>query len=222
MDPIVIISPHFDDAVLSVGQLMAGRPDCHVVTVFAGCPKRSRQLTPYDQNSGFVSAGHAVATRRGEDDRALAVLSATAHRLDAIDDQYGEPSDDLADLLSMTVGHFFYEHPEAAPVVAGPLGLAHPDHHRVRRAFCELLTRRPYLQGWVYEDIPARVLWPEQVPEALAWWRGMGYDPTLGFMGTGPVETKQDAVRCYGSQLWALDQHCLYVPERLYRLWPVD
>lgn len=218
MDPLLIVSPHFDDAVLSVGQVMAGRPDCVVVTVFAGTPARRRMLTTYDKDCGFSTAGRAMVDRRREDNAALNLLLADPVRLDFVDHQYGEPrvgAEIVAELVRVV--------DQVRPfVAAGPLGLVHPDHHATRFAFYSLLRARPDLEGWVYEDLPSRVLYPETVPDALEWWRGMGFVPVLDFLGTGPREKKQEAVACYRSQLWALDEPTYLVPERLWRLHRCD
>lgn len=216
MDPALLISPHLDDCLLSCGQLIAGRPDCVVATVFAGTPARGRMLTSYDKDCGFRSASHAMTVRRFEDAKAVALLDGTTVHLDFTDGQYGQdvaPSAIVEALLAET-------NRENLSVIVGPLGLAHPDHHTVRRAFHAVLAERPDLQGWLYEDMPGRVWWPEQVPDALAWWAGMGYTPTLGFLGTGDLDRKREAVECYRSQLWALGEglHAVLVPERFRRL----
>ena len=36
MKPVLVVSPHLDDAVYSAGQFLAGRPGAVVVTMFAG------------------------------------------------------------------------------------------------------------------------------------------------------------------------------------------
>lgn len=77
---VVVVSPHLDDAVLSLGATMA-RPaglgaDWTIVTVFAGDPSSTSPAGPYDRRCGFVSAGEAAAVRRREDERACAILGA--------------------------------------------------------------------------------------------------------------------------------------------------
>lgn len=212
----LIISPHLDDAVLSVGQVMAGWPGATVATVFAGRPSDPMVQTSYDRDCGFLNAGRAVARRRSEDKAALHILNAHPVHLDFVDHQYGEPADEQAitdTLLALTAK-------AEATVLIGPLGLAHPDHHTARRAYEQLLTRTT-VEAWLYEDLPSRVLWPEEVPEALAWWKGTGHRPELGFVGTGPLERKQRALERYRSQqgpLLALSPHAFLVPERLWRL----
>jgi len=222
MDPALIVSPHLDDAVLSVGQVMAGRPDMTVATVFSGVPRSCQQLTEYDRNCGFESAELAISARRHEDALALGTLYARPVWLDFVDHQYqhGQPANEAAIVDGLAVVA-----DEIGPrLLIGPLGLAHPDHHTTRRAYQRLVADCG-IEAWLYEDLPARVLWPEEVPEALAWWKGMGHRPELGFVGTGPLARKQEALACYRSQLWALDalsDHAYLVPERLYRLWPAS
>lgn len=218
MEPALIISPHYDDAVLSVGQVMAGRPNMTVCTVFAGIPADSAQLTTYDRDSGFRSAEEAIGVRRDEERAAVARLKGRPYWLDFIDHQYGEPANEAAivDALAATVEQV------KPTLLIGPLGLAHPDHHTTRRAYQRLIADGA-VEAWAYEDLPSRVLWPEEVPEALAWWKGMGHRPELGFVGTGPLRRKQEALACYRSQLWALkglNEHAYLVPERVWRLWP--
>jgi LmbE family N-acetylglucosaminyl deacetylase len=217
MLPAMIVSPHLDDAVLSAGQVMAGRPEMTVVTVFSGVPRDCQQLTSYDANCGFASAAEAVTARRAEDRAALRLLDADPVWLDFADHQYSEPADDalIADQLAAVAA-------VASPtLLIGPLGLVHPDHHTTRRAY-QTLVATTGVEAWVYEDLPARVIWPEEVPEALAWWRRMGHKPELSFVGTGPLGRKQQALACYASQLGLLDalsEHAYLCPERLWRLW---
>lgn len=189
-----------------------------VCTVFAGAPSTPMMQTTYDRDCGFGSAGRAITRRRAEDKGALHILNAKAVWLDFIDHQYGEPADEqhIVDALIEVVERV------QPRLILGPLGLAHPDHRTTRRAFCRLLARIG-IEGWAYEDMPSRVLYPEEVPEALRWWGENGFHPELGFVGTGPLERKQKALGRYTSQLWALtalNEHCCFVPERVHRLWP--
>lgn len=228
MDPLLIISPHLDDAVLSCGQLMAGRPDCLVATVFTGTPAPPTMLTTYDRSCGFSSAGQAMELRRLEDRNAQAALGAAPLWLNHLDHQYRElditgPGDAL--LLEHVTAQLLEA--MATPLVSqviGPLGLAHPDHLLVAAAYRAALGQRGPIEAWVYEDMPSRVLWPEQVGSRLTWWedvlpgRDRGWDVELGFLGTGPIEAKEAAIGCYRSQVWALDLHTVLVPERHHRL----
>lgn len=211
----LIISPHLDDAVLSCGQLMAGRRGVTVATVFAGVPADPAMSTTFDRDSGFQNAAEAVAARRVEDVAALDVLGARPEHLNFSDGQYEQYASE--DAITKALGRLAGK--VNPSMIVGPVGLAHPDHHTVRRCFQRLI--RHDVEAWAYEDMPSRVLYPEEVPDALNWWRGMGHKPELGFIGTGPPDLKERAVDAYRSQEWALRRHlhCYMAPERFWRMW---
>lgn len=210
MDPFVVVSPHLDDAVLSVGQFLAGRSDCVVVTTHAGDPADLTESTEFDRNCGFANAGQALRSRRFEDDAALRELRAVPVRLGFVDDQYADDQDTIAaiaDSIECEVDA------RGCTELLGPLGLAHPDHYATSEA-CLLLARSHKV--WLYEELPSRVLWPELVCDRLAQLDSRGFDLELGFIGTGLVAAKARAIDAYRSQLWALDRRCLFVPERVH------
>lgn len=217
MDPFVVVSPHLDDAVLSCGQFIAGRRDTTVVTVYAGGPDDLAQSTEFDRNSGFASAHVAMRTRRKEDDAALKVLRSSPLRLGFIDDQYDNPEhDDTQGTVDAIVDSIRLELSSlGCSELLGPLGLAHPDHLAVSEA-CLALARS--CKVWLYEELPSRVLWPDQVCARLVELDERGFDTSLDFIGTGPYHEKARAVASYKSQQWALDRRCLYVPERFHRV----
>jgi LmbE family N-acetylglucosaminyl deacetylase len=108
-------------------------------------------------------------------------------------------------------------HPE---FVVGPLGLVHSDHEVVRDAVLDATSAaaRPV---WLYEDLPYRVAAPEAIPAALDALRGRGYELELGFIGTGPIDKKMDALWCYRSQMGLPEfenRHELLVAERSWRI----
>ncbi len=78
---VVVISPHLDDAVLSLGATVAGAvrdgAEVRVLTVFAGDPEADTVASAHDRACGFATAGEAARRRRIEDRDALGVLGAT-------------------------------------------------------------------------------------------------------------------------------------------------
>ncbi len=227
MDPMIVVQPHLDDAALSVGQFLAGRPDAIVATVCTGVPERWRMLTPYDAGCGFSSARAAMSRRWVEDQQAMQTLGARGVPLGLLDGQYtdGHPPDvhQIAERLRTL---WLEERMDMVPdpILVGPLGVAHPDHLQTSDACLELWGRRPEITLWLYEEHPARVLWPEQIAARLDVLRGLGLRPELGFLGTGDMNTKWRAVHRYQSQIGALqevagpDLHPVWCPERVWKI----
>ena len=83
----VILSPHFDDAVLSCWHVLASAGEVLVVNVFAGEPPAGA-LGWWDRLAGASDSATAVRTRIEEDRQALALAGRTAVNLPFLDSQY--------------------------------------------------------------------------------------------------------------------------------------
>lgn len=212
MNKILLVSPHFDDAILSAGQFMADRPDTVVLTVFGGFPKNADEVhSPYDEKSGFKNAQEAVEARRWEDNMAVSMLKGTAIHLDFPDSQYGEHSSlpNITSEIQRILDAGEYEG------IYAPIGLDHPDHEIVTLAVTSLITDLPIV---LWEDLPTRVVYPEQVPERLRQ-IGLAYRPDRVIFEKTLIADKMRSLACYGSQISTgiLDPYILYVPERFYK-----
>lgn len=213
MKKVLLISPHFDDAVLSAGQFMADRPDCEVVTVFAGLPDDPDNVsTPYDEKCGFENARDAVGTRVRENDHALALLEATVINLEFPDSQYNKNVylNDMIRELQEIVDDGDYE------MIMAPMGLGHPDHTMTTDAVIRLNTNLPI---YLWEDLPIRVIEPELVWSRLAF-LGLAGNELIQHATTGDKMAKKvRSMLCYKSQIntGILDPYILYVPERFWR-----
>ena len=90
---LVVLSPHLDDAVLSIGAFMHGQVrrgiDVRVVTVCANDPSADGPAGAWDAMCGFTSAAAAARARRDEDRRACAIVGAEPHWLPYGDESYG-------------------------------------------------------------------------------------------------------------------------------------
>jgi LmbE family N-acetylglucosaminyl deacetylase len=227
----VIVSPHLDDAVLGCGQLMSAHPGATVVTVFTGNPPvYPSPMRKWDVQSGFAPGDDVMDARRHEDAAALAVLGATPVHLGLIEHTY-LPGDKpvapkvIAPLLGDALRSL------APSVVIAPFGLANPDHdatHRaamlVRDAEHDALDGVPWLlyEDHGYKHIPGMLAWRvSQLFRARIW-------PTpVAPITDGSIARKLAAVRCYPSQLRALeddwrisDTLAAPAPEQLWRLAP--
>lgn len=214
MNKVLLISPHFDDAILSAGQFIAERPDTEVLTVFGGFPENPEKVsTPYDQKCGFKHALDAVSERRRENNEATALLRATKIDLEFPDGQYGThvPAEKLTEVLQRIVDNGEYE------AIYAPLGLGHPDHLKVSDAVLAIDTDLPV---YLWEDLPIRVTEPELVEVRLNS-IGISYDDlTRSVFNRVFIADKVRSLMCYGSQMGTgiLDPYLMYVPERFYKV----
>jgi len=209
---ISILSPHFDDAVLSCGERIQfdrhNGEDVQLVTVFTSVPNVELPLTVFDMNCGFKSPGEAIVTRTQENQRAATVLDCSVVNLGFYDRQYGaanHSTDDLAVALAPFV--------RAVELCIAPLGINHPDHEHVAIAALESWT--PESQFWVYADLPSRVTAPETMQAQLEHLASRGWTLTRLPVWRGDIDWKLAAIRCYSSQLGArlVDWRSCLVPE---------
>jgi LmbE family N-acetylglucosaminyl deacetylase len=238
--PVAVVSPHLDDAALGCGRLLASRPGSHVVTVFSGGPARVDPLPDWDRQAGTFAPGDDVMGRRaGEDDAALAVVGASAHRLGLWDEQYREPplsharwrpwavrarqarlddprlEDEVVAMLTPLVEAL------AVGTWVVPLGLWHGDHQKTARA-CARLARRPPDGPWparhwvVYEELPYRFDVPDQVGQATAALAGQGFSLQALQAPTGAPGADLDALKAAMVAAYRSQVACLG-PDRVGR-----
>lgn len=143
-DRIVVVSPHSDDGVLSLGASMArwarsGRT-VEVLTVLALDPGSTAPTTGWDRRSGFATEGEAARARREEDRAACALLGAMPRWLPfgSVDfDRHGDDGTVSEAVCQVTDGA------ETVFVPGSPL--THPDH--------------AWLSALLERRLPADVLW---------------------------------------------------------------
>lgn len=215
--PLLVVSPHLDDAVFGCGNALAAHPDSVVITVFAGTPRHGAMATDWDRQCGFADAASAMQARREEDRRALAALQARPLWLDFCDRQYDEPAtprDVAAELERVLRGL------PAGPVLI-PFGLFHSDHLLAHEAGMLALSLLPDRLPLAYEDALYRAL-PGLLQQRLAALAQDGVCATpTPLPGALDERAKRQAVQAYASQLPlfgddGLDD--LWRPERCWAL----
>jgi len=145
---VVVVSPHFDDAVFSaVHVLAAGGSAVTVLTVCGGAPPDGR-VSQWDLECGFPSGTVAARVRRDEDLRASELAGVRSVHLDITDEPYRQrfPHDQAAASVAAAL--------PARGEVWVPAGLgSHSDHTGTREA---VLAVVPASSGRIrfYADCP--------------------------------------------------------------------
>jgi LmbE family N-acetylglucosaminyl deacetylase len=198
--PLVVISPHCDDAVLGCGELLADQACGTVITVFAGSPPPGHPLTRWDADAGFSAEEPVMARRRAEDRAALDLLGVQARWLAFRDSQYEGPVAASAVVEGLDAAVI-----RAQPgAVLVPLGLFHDDHKTTHEASLQLAGRHPAWHWLLYADALYRTI-PGLVEERVAQLRAAGWTAApLSGVEPRQLALKRKAVACYGSQLRAL------------------
>ena len=216
----VILSPHFDDAVLSCWNLLAGAGEVLVVNVFAGEPPAGT-LGWWDQLAGATDSAATVRMRIEEDRQALALAGRTAVNLPFLDSQYRHDDQAPGEIVEALHGLVVAGASIYAPA---SLGDHHRDHTAVRAAALALHAEGADVV--LYADLPHATVdgWPRW---ALNNGSLTGADPAselweTQLQATGipaermapavhrlPAEDhaeKLDAVLSYGSQIAPLQE----------------
>jgi LmbE family N-acetylglucosaminyl deacetylase len=157
--PALVLSPHWDDAVLDCWSLLSRDDELNVVNIFAGSPPPGR-LTLWDSITGASDSAEQTRARLAEDATALACANRTPLNLAFLDNQYrGQPGPPLQALDRALVA----EVPNASHVYV-PAGVGgHPYHMLVRR-YGRMLARSG-MPVTLYVDLPYCVThgWPHWV-----------------------------------------------------------
>jgi LmbE family N-acetylglucosaminyl deacetylase len=181
---IVVVSPHSDDGVLSLGASMArwareGR-DVELLTVLALDPGSSAPTRGWDLRAGFATEGEAARARREEDRVACARLGVTPRWLPFGSVDFERHGDEAA------VWDAVREAVDGAGVVLVPGSpLSHPDHAWLNALFASRMSSE------------ALGLYAEQ-PYTL---RTRGAPFAEATLGMRDRVSKWRAVRAYRSQL---------------------
>jgi LmbE family N-acetylglucosaminyl deacetylase len=188
---VAVLSPHLDDAVLSLGAgIAASSADVSIVTVLAGDPQSELPAGKWDAASGFRTAGEASRARRREDEEACKIVGAKPVWLPYGDEQYPRPADEeIWGAVQEAIG-------EAETILLPGFPLIHLDH-----AWLLELARRQGLSDrrvGLYLEQPYAAAWTLSPPDAE--WRPLA-------AGLPHRLTKLRACRCYASQLPMLQRH---------------
>jgi LmbE family N-acetylglucosaminyl deacetylase len=238
MTAAVILSPHPDDAVLSLWHLLAGPNDVLVVNVFGGSPNGHRGDGWWDTLTRATDSVERVRERHAEDREALALVGRAPANLGFLDGQYRDREQPLEPIVEAIEAAMSRDAQLLAPAALD----AHCDHLLVRAAALTLRERGHSVA--LYADVPhANVYgWPAWVTGAaddpfldplVGWERTMDgsgvslaeLSPEVHALDESAESAKRDAVQRYRTQLPALDaQYSLLLRPDVLRyevVWPL-
>jgi LmbE family N-acetylglucosaminyl deacetylase len=212
--PVLLLSPHLDDAVLGCWSMLTSDLDVQVVNVFAGVPPVGF-VSAWDHKCGAASSADQMHQRRAEDAQVLTPLVGPPANLAFLDMQYGR-----RDGSRVTMSSLDRAVAEIAPAVSlvyapAALGEGHVDH-RLVRAYARGLPRAG-IPIRLYADLPyaARPAWPDWVRVGRPPGRGDRSLPAglrhadaidVVNLGNHEVHEKLKALQEYGTQFTALDE----------------
>jgi LmbE family N-acetylglucosaminyl deacetylase len=198
---VVVVSPHLDDGVLSLGAAMCAwaRSGARVelLTVLACDPASDAPAGGWDSRSGFATEGESARARRDEDAAACALLGVVPTWLPygSVDfERHGDERAVVQAVVDATA--------DADVVLLPGFPLSHQDHEWLVRA---LVQDGRLLRGRVafYAEQPytARSDTGPALPARLA--ERTGLTPAFAGLERHPraLVAKWRAVRCYRSQL---------------------
>jgi LmbE family N-acetylglucosaminyl deacetylase len=158
--PVLVLSPHWDDAVLSCWNVLRARTEVEVVNVFAGLPPQGRS-GPWEAFAGLPDSRERARARIEEDAHALSLAGRHAHNLalQEVKQRDGTERERLA-----AVRRALASEVTRASRVFAPAGIGgHVDHVLARTYARSLLARG--MPVTLYAELPYCVThgWPEWV-----------------------------------------------------------
>ncbi len=204
MSQVDILSPHYDDAVLSCWHQLE-QPDTRVVTVFGGVPQDNKRGA-WDGLSSHISGIDTIHLRRIENSDALQSTIATTLDLDFLDRQYAPfKKRNVAEITDTVERQLTGEHRVIATLGIGTYLRRHPDHVTTRKAAVELSELGHDVS--FYADIPYMLPvrnfnnWPERISSEKIK-RTLNRSVTIESHELNPEQLlrKQIAVKAFASQ----------------------
>jgi len=202
---IVVVSPHLDDAILSLGATIAraarAGAQVEVLTVFGCGPLSAAPAGLWDTKSGFRTEGEAAQARRREDLRACSLVGATPRWLDFGGEPYARRAT-RREIQSAVIGALTGA--DCALIPGFPL--THHDHAELSRLLLNahlpcrvgLYAEQPYV---FYER---KALQPAMHAEAIEQQLMGPLEWTHRRAHNWERRMKMRAIRCYRSQMWQL------------------
>jgi LmbE family N-acetylglucosaminyl deacetylase len=164
---IVVVSPHLDDGVLSLGASIASwsrtGATVELLTVFGCDPDSAAPAGGWDRRGGYATEGESAGARREEDRRACAAIGATPVWLPfgSVDyERHGDEGDVRGAVAAAVDG--------ADLALLPGFPLTHPDHEWLVKTLIAVRIDSPRIALYAEQPYTRRVGVEPQVPAWLS------------------------------------------------------
>jgi hypothetical protein len=162
---LIVLSPHFDDAILSVGGILSEFVGQKYVVTFFSTPTTTKQyLTWWDRISGFEKSSDSHFKRMNENDNALKIIGAQAINEDYLDGQYEDRTSSTSAIIikniMKNIDEVINSMGSTSVVVLGPSYFGekstNKDHALLSKAFVQVIKNKTHNNTafYFFEDLP--------------------------------------------------------------------
>ena len=218
----IILSPHYDDAVLSLGGMIGVRTNQKIIATFFTSDPRGITPTEWDLASGFSNSLELVKARKQENLRAISHFDNT----NLIDYTYSDfqydtrtssSSESIQEGLTADIQNLLGTYADAKVRIYGPSyfgpQITHPDHALLHSAFITVAkqNQNPDITFYLYEDFPYINRFVHKAPDIdftqyLSKTDGITVDREIIPLTQIDIAKKKDALHEYSSQIRALSR----------------
>jgi LmbE family N-acetylglucosaminyl deacetylase len=211
----IIISPHFDDAALSLGGLLSREDRPALVATFFTDPPETATTTKWDKLAGFTDSSDIKKIRTEENHKAMGLFKAETATYSYMDDEYGrdESGEELQSDLAQDIQTLIAAHANQTVYIYAPAlfteGLTHPDHEVLHKAFVDVANGFPNknVKFFFYEDLPYTIAFNKKSPISLKknieTESGLSLETVNIPLSQMQVNEKIRAIKSYDSQMKA-------------------
>ena len=159
----IVLSAHYDDAVLSLGGFLANQKNTALVATFFTENASTTSETQWDKISGFGSSAESFVKRSAENSNALHLLGTQKVDYSYVDFQYRtvDQSTKIVKELTESIKSLIEKNKTFDLKVYGPAFfgdvITHPDHKLLHQAFIAVAksyVNNPQVSFFMYEDFP--------------------------------------------------------------------
>lgn len=216
---LIVLSPHFDDAVLSVGGIISEfNGPKYIVTFFTTPTATAEYLTRWDELSGFEKSTDARKIRENENVNAANMLGARVINKGYVDNQYEKRSasdnESIRKRITKDIEQIVGSTNNANVTVIGPSyfgdKITHADHLLVSNAFVQAIKNKCYANAdfYFYEDLPYTYLRFKDEEITLDriltdYYGGLRLDKNEIFISEQSFDSKRKEIEAYPSQVKA-------------------